>query len=122
MEMDNGTIILVIMVSIIISIFNIALFVKIWIMTSDVGKIKNNLLYVADTDGFRNEMRKLLILGDKNSAKKIILNSFFEALKNNDDNFIKSKEELRYRFEKIGEPVPNEIMKLNSIEDFKEIF
>lgn len=117
-------------VSIIVAVFGILqiiLFFKIWRMTNDVNRIKANL----NCDRLANypylHVRKLLLKGDKNSAKEYVLDSLLSDVVNfsigeynGSLNDIKNK--YRSLFEIIGEKIPDNIEKLESADDIKKVF
>jgi hypothetical protein len=128
---------IVLLITLAASILQIILFFKLWAMTDDVRKLRDN--YVLPRD-FRFEIRKQILLGKKEKAKELLINRFIErikdlnykglgnsryfdeAKKNIDDDFLRVKKELELDLQKIGEDMPERIKKLNSGEDFNIFF
>jgi hypothetical protein len=106
---------------IVFGILQIILFFKLWGMTDDVRKLRNDCLRSGYGFDFENEVRKLILLGDKEKAKELILNKFIEKLING-NSFQDLKEQLGRDLEKIGEEMPDGIKKLESLGDFSEMF
>ena len=110
-------------------ILGIILFIKIWKMTSDVRNIKDKYIPIMSQ---RNKLRIHILYGEKDAAKRLIIDSFFKLINDeqwnkdlpdyNKKTFLEYKEGLVDDLAKIGEEVPESIMKLESIEDFRNIF
>ncbi len=118
----------------------IILFFKLWIMTNDVKKLRENCEH-SNRYNSNFEIRKLLASGDKEKAKELLLNSFYENIselnysgldksennwfqiqKNIDADFLKLKERLTNDLSKIGEQLPENIKQMKSGNEFYELF
>ena len=104
---------------IIFGILQIILFFKLWVMTNDISKLRDHFFPVSD---FSYNMRKLLLLGDKEKARELIINKFFDRLVNGDYTFDEAKNNIKDEFDKIGEKLPEQIENLNSKDDFYSLF
>lgn len=105
--------------------FNIALFVKVWKMTNDVRKLRNHFTW-PPSEHKDFEIRKSLLMGDKEKAKGIILNDFIARVSNTQSDepgkFKKLKEKFVADLAKIGCEVPEGVDKLQSSRDFFNLF
>ena len=124
---------LIMIVTIAAAVLQIVLFFKIWVMCDDIRAIRGNFSLSSD---FRFNIRKMILLGDKEKAKELILNRFFEAIKDvnykdaasdeakkyNDKEFLRIKQELENALSKIGEEMPEEIKNLKSGDDFYNLY
>lgn len=120
---------LIMVVTIIAAVLQIVLFFKIWVMCDDVRKIRKNRVYTAD---YRFNIKRLIALGDKEKAKELLLDSFFEVIKKLDCTekysdiyqhaFDESKERLESSLLKIGEELPEGIKNLKSVKDFYNLY
>ena len=120
---------LIMIITIAAAVLQIILFFKIWAMCDDVKAMRGNFSLSSD---FRFNIRKMILLGNKEKAKELILNRFFEAIKDvnykdaesddakkySDKEFLRIKKELEGALLKIGEELPEEIKNLNSGNDF----
>jgi biopolymer transport protein ExbB/TolQ len=137
--MEKTEIIIITLVILAALILQIVLFCKIWAMTNDVREIRNNFVLLGSDFDF--EIRKLLALGNKEKAKELILNDFFDIIKNlnysgldrNDEDdkeaiqsidrrFEEVKKELEFSLKKIGVELPENIKILKSGNDFYNLF
>jgi hypothetical protein len=134
---DTEFVLLITLITLAASILQIILFFKLWAMTDDVRKLRNNYVFPHD---FRLEIRKLILSGKKEKAREILINRFIEKIKNLnyeglddnryfdevkkniDNDFLRVKEELGLDLQKIGEDMPEGIKRLNSGEDFNNLF
>lgn len=57
----------------------IILFFKLWIMTNDVKKLRENCEH-SNKSNFNFEIRKSLASGDKEKAKELLLNRFYDSI------------------------------------------
>ena len=90
---------------------------------------------------FNFEIRKSLASGDKEKAKELLLNRFYDSIselnysgldksesnwfqiqKNIDADFLKLKERLANDLSKIGEQLPENIKQMKSGNEFYELF
>ena len=114
--------------------------VTFWAFLRVICNISNNRAPAIKKD----EIRKQIILGDKQKAREMIIDLFFEKMSGtkwkeesihkvseelrgqniheNRNKFNEYKNELIKNLEKIGESTPDEIMKINSINGFREIY
>lgn len=106
----------------------IILFFKLWIMTNDVKKLRENCEH-SNKSNFNFEIRKSLASGDKEKAKELLLNRFYDSiselnysgLDKSESNwfqiqkhrrgFLKLKERLANDLSKIGEQLPEILSK-----------
>lgn len=122
------------------AVLQIILFFKVWAMTNDVKKLREKFA-VSNESNFCFEIRKLLALGNKEKAKELLLNRFYESIselnysgldktesnyaqitKNIDADFLKSKENLANDLSKIGVQLPENIKQMKSGNEFYELF
>lgn len=115
----------------------IILFFKLWIMTNDVKKLREN----CEHSNKSNFNCKSLASGDKEKAKELLLNRFYDSIselnysgldksesnwfqiqKNIDADFLKLKERLANDLSKIGEQLPENIKQMKSGNEFYELF
>ena len=112
---DTATIFLVITIA--AAVLQIILFFKVWAMTNDVRKIRDQLLNIN-----RGEARKHIVLGDKEKAKEVLLAAFFKGIEEDDyAKFIALKSQLERDFKEIGEEIPDGIKKLESTHDYMNV-
>ena len=102
-------------------ILNVILFFKIWGMTNNVAMLKKKLLDHSHGEETLSHLRKLLLTGRKEEVKEIMISHFCDEVENVYDlnkpiaPYVKNLEkDLR----SIGEPVPEIIKKLNTVEDY----
>lgn len=128
------------LVTLVATVLQIILFFKLWIMTNDVKKLRENCGY-SNESNFNLEIRKLLASGSKEKAKEMLLNRFYDNIaelnysgldqsgnnydqitKNIDADFLKLKEGLTNDLSKIGEQLPENIKQMKSGQDFFDLF
>ena len=109
-------------------------------MTNDVKKLRENCEH-SNKSNFNFEIRKSLASGDKEKAKELLLNRFYDSIselnysgldksesnwfqiqKNIDADFLKLKERLANDLSKIGEQLPENIKQMKSGNEFYELF
>lgn len=131
---------LIALITIAAAILQIVLFFKVWAMTNDVRKLREKYA-VPNASNFCFEIRKLLVSGNKEKAKELLLNRFYvdinelnysgldksesnwpQVQKNIDADFLKLKEQLANDFSKIGEQLPENIKQMKSGNEFYELF
>lgn len=122
------------------AVLQIILFFKVWVMTNDVKKLREKFA-VPNGSNFCFEIRKLLASGNKEKAKELLLNRFYESIselnysgldksesnyaqvtKNIDADFLKMKENLANDLSKIGEQLPENIKQMKSGNEFYKLF
>lgn len=128
------------LVTLVAAVLQIILFFKVWAMTNDVKKLRENCGY-SNESNFNLEIRKLLASGSKEKAKEMLLNRFYDNIaelnysgldqsgnnydqitKNIDADFLKLKEGLTNDLSKIGEQLPENIKQMKSGQDFFDLF
>ena len=130
---DASTFEILTFILIIWGILEIVLFFKIWAMTNDVYKIQQQLkeTYPTNSPALADRIRKDIICGDKEHAKKLLLVNFNETITNkyykkfNQDpkgsieEYVNS---LQNQFNKIGEELPPFISNMKTYSDFFDLF
>lgn len=109
----------------IFGVLQIILFFKVWGMTNNVKKIKKRLL---DESSF-DDVRKALLGDDKELAQKLLINNLISELieySNNRDYKGYSNVEAiidiyKISFSKLGLDIPDNIKKIKTIEEIKEL-
>lgn len=118
--MNDLYLVLIIMAGLALLVVSIIFFVKIWIMTNNVRKIKDTLNY-SNTSDF--EIRKCLVMGEKEKAKKMLIERFLTSVDDwNGVRFETFKKDLIEALNKIEVDVPEIINNMNSIKDFNSLF
>lgn len=127
------------LITIAAAMLQIILFFKLWGMTNDVRTLREK--YTAPSVlNFKYEIRKLLCSGNKEKAKELLLNRFYENIsnlnfsdidkdgnvdqvkKNIDADFMKLKVELENNFAKIRCDLPERIKLMKSGNEFYELY
>ena len=127
------------LITIAAAVLQIILFFKVWAMTNDVRTLREK--YAAPNgSNFNSEIRKLLCSGNKEKAKELLLNRFYDNIsnlnysdidkdgnvdqikKNIDADFMKLKTELENNFAKIGCDLPERIKLMKSGNEFYELY
>ena len=135
-------------VMIIGGILEVILFFKIWGMTNDIRALKkdycNNTSDISNDD-FIEDLRKNIILGNIEKVKKVLLTHFIKDVQDSfynlpsykrgenggiiylrEENMKKSMhlyvDNLEKQFNKIGEELPAQIKKMETYNDFYNIF
>ena len=130
---DTSTIEFLTIVLIIWGILEILLFFKIWGMTNDVRKIEGllNENYSINSLALEAKIRKDIICGDKEHAKKLLLANFFKQVNTKYESEYQvhptaTIEEyvntLQSQFNQIGEELPDNIKNLKKLSDFSRVF
>jgi hypothetical protein len=135
--MEETKIIIIALVMLVASALQIVLFFKVWIMTNDVRALRENYVKYSN---FAFDIRKMLLFGEKEKARDILLdrfiekienfnydgiehNEYYETVKQNIDNkFNEAKKEFEFSLKKIGEELPESIKNLRSGNDFYKLF
>lgn len=122
---------------IILGILEIILFFKIWRMTDNVKQIKS---YLLNEDHISpKKIRQDLIMGDIENVRKLFLIDFCtniepkikyiqylvdqsQATKYWKKSISSDKDRLQKMFDKINEKIPDVIQKLNTYEDYYNLF
>jgi len=126
---------IIVLVYVVVAGFSIALFVKTWIMTDDVRKIRDTLISPIN-DNFLFEISKMILFGNKERAKELLIEDFLKKIKtlnyadqlaehhrkSIDKKFDKAKKALENDFIKVGIELPEEIKNLKSGNDFFDLF
>lgn len=116
---------LIALITIAAAILQIVLFFKVWAMTNDIRALRNTFVFPASLDR-DSEIRKALILGDKERAKEIIIQEFIAKVANGDtsnvEDFKKLKAKLNDKLSKIGAEIPPIIDNLETAKDFYKIY
>lgn len=115
-------------VYLIICIFTIMLFFKIWSMTNNVKKITKKIGCI-DEDDFIWEIRSALFKKDKEKAEELLFNSFMFDLRKELTPYSESeyiitylkKKYTRY-YEKIGSKLPDSLESLKTPKDVNDLF
>jgi hypothetical protein len=107
---------------ILVGILNLILFILICVITNDINAIRNKIK--PKYTSYHFEVRKLIALGNKDEAKKVILNAFFYELQNYTyaEEWHKFKLELEEELSQIGEEMPAKLKEINSFKEYKELF
>ena len=101
---------------IVFGILQIILFFKIWNMTNDVRRLHNRFVGYSRIDA-----KRYFLAGDKEKAKEVLLNIFFDNIQERGYlNFDFYKKQLEEDLAKTGEELPEEIKKLNSMQEFQD--
>jgi len=123
---DYDTITLVIYV--IFGLMQLILFFKIWGMTDNVKKIHEKMLGTTGLD-LAWEIRKLIIKGEKDKARDLLFDEFFNDLKNKqiqdaltDQTLGELKNDYEIFFQKLGLSLPQEISEINSVQQLYDNF
>lgn len=122
------------------AVLQIILFFKVWVMTNDVKKLREKFAVPNDSN-FCFEIRKLLASGNKEKAKELLLNRFYESIselnysgldtanvnysqivKNTDNDFNNLKTKLEKDFAKAGLHLPENIITMKSGQQFYNLF
>lgn len=116
---------LIALITIAAAILQIVLFFKVWAMTNDIRALRNTFVFPASLDR-DSEIRKALILGDRERAKEIIIQEFIAKVANCDtsnvEDFKKLKAKLNDKLSKIGAEIPPIIDNLKTAKDFYKIY
>jgi hypothetical protein len=120
-----GSVVLIVIAILFIAfgILQTVLFFKLWRMTNDIRKIEVNIRdikYRYCPKIASGLMRKLLILGQKEKAKEIIIDNFFNKLSDGND-FDNEKKVLEQNFSRIGEVLPKELKDLTAESYYKTV-
>lgn len=137
----SGWLIFLGIVMIIWGILEIILFFKIWSMTNDVKKLKEDHFFeknLNNTGDLIVYLRKNWILGNKDNVKKALLLNFYNDVEAHFNpygyryysttNPVMEKdispyvEKLIKNFAKVGEEVPEHIKVMKTYRDFSELF
>jgi hypothetical protein len=86
-------------------------------MTNDIKMFKDKYLPLSN---LHSAVRESITLGDKDKAKKIIIDAFFQELRS-PYLFSDAKYNLETRFKAIGEELPDNIKNLTA-DDFVNFF
>ena len=132
---------LIVFIAIIVAIFNIILFFKIWGMTNDIRELKKDHFdshMPEDVPQLRAYLREHYFLGDKDKVKRALILDFLDNLNtkcnssrssyieaNNpvlDTDITKYVEKLKSQFAKVYLDVPSEILNLKTFRDYYELF
>ncbi len=133
---------ILIVVYVIFGILALILFFKVWGMTTDISKIKNRLFHDEVDEGKLERqdqietLRSNLLAGDIAYVKQRLLNNFYEEVRINFKAFPKDSDrnanlsqsirplvdKLQKQFDKIGEELPNFIKKMETYNDYYNIF
>jgi hypothetical protein len=116
-------------VSLIAGILQIILFFKVWGMTNDIRELKKDHFCETDIETYYQKAtfaRKNLVLGRKEQVKSMLLKNF---IYNIEQNYINKEQSLRpyvdnlkAQFEKIGEKLPEYIDKMETFDDYYQLF
>lgn len=114
-------------------ILQIILFFKVWIMTDDVKKLKNELIGGSDDWTFR----KAVLKGDKTLISKMLFNEMFVEIKECykdyttdtvenkkqlfTDKFSKLKERYEKKYLKYGIEFPEAVSRIETPEDIENL-
>lgn len=116
---------LIALITIAAAILQIVLFFKVWAMINDIRALRNTFVFPASLDR-DSEIRKALILGDRERAKEIIIQEFIAKVSNGDtsnvEDFKKLKAKLNDKLSKIGAEIPPIIYNLETAKDFYKIY
>ena len=114
----------IVLITIAAAILQIVLFFKVWAMTNDVRKLRDN--YVLPSSENREfEIRKCIVFDDMERAKQIVIATFLEKISSGSpepEEFVKLKNKLSEDLAKIGYSVPESIVKMNIHNDFSNLF
>lgn len=122
------------------SVLQIILFFKVWMMTDDVKKLREKFTSPGGSN-FNFEIRKLLMSGENENAKELLINRFYvniaglnysgidssdfnyeQIKKNTDADFTKIKEALEKDLKQIGYELPENIRQMKSGNEFYCLF
>ncbi|MBQ3689304.1 MAG: hypothetical protein II937_05480 [Bacteroidales bacterium] len=129
-------------VYVIFGIICVIFFCKCWSMTNDVRKIKNKILKEElietniSTQYAVDSLRQKLLSGNIEYVKQRLLNNFYYEVKKSFDTLPKTPnkeealkqsirpliEKLHKQFDKIGEEMPNFIKKMETYDDYYNVF
>lgn len=102
-------------ITLVVAILQIFLFFKIWGMTNNIKKIKENMIF----DTQNNEVAKYVLLGQKDKAKEILIDTFFRRL--SVEGYPYLKDWLKKELENIGEELPKQVEQANSKRELFEL-
>ncbi len=132
-----------IVVYVIFGIISLVFFFKVWGMTNDIRKIKNKLLndeltdlYTIDSQSQFDYLRKNLLAGNVDYVKQRLVNNFNNEVVKSFKNFPKGSEKtenlkqsirpivekLAKQLDKIGEQLPGYIKRMETYNDFFNVF
>jgi hypothetical protein len=116
-------------VSLIAGILQIILFFKIWGMTNDIRELKKDHFCETDIETYYQKAtfaRKNLVLGRKEQVKSMLLKNFIHNIEqnyiNNEQSLRPYVDNLKAQFEKIGEKLPEYIDKMETFDDYYQLF
>ncbi|MDR1199517.1 MAG: hypothetical protein LBK94_11010 [Prevotellaceae bacterium] len=113
-------VIVISLIFLIATVLQVILFFKIWEMTKDVKRIKNEFLPFVKWSKFN--IRVNILSGNKEKAKKLIIEKFFCSIYYEPKNFYEHKRTFEKELGQIGESVPDKIKELKSYNHFEQIF
>ena len=122
-----GTEAIIILITAIAAVLQIILFFKVWAMTNDVRKICGKYTISGDVDSY--EIRKYLLLGDKERVLQLIYARFFSGIDSlrwsgdfSEQSFGRLKKALEEDLAKMNEKLPEKIAELKSLDDYNKIY
>lgn len=116
---SSGMLVFIAILFITFGVLQIILFFKLWAMTNNIRAIKGKYCE-ENTSGL---IRKLLILGEKEKVKEILIDDFFKSISSGDYymSFDNEKKLLEDSFRRIREEVPQYIKDLTE-ESYIKLF
>jgi len=100
------------------AIISIIFFVKMWQMTNDIRVMRDAFVFPV---AFKYEIKKALIHGDKERAKKIMIDLFLYKISIG-SHFVAEKQYLEDSLSKIGIDLPEQIKNMEHIDDFNILY
>ena len=100
------------------AIISIIFFVKMWQMTNDIRVMRDAFAFPI---AFKYEIKKALVHGDKEKAKKIMIDLFLYKISIG-SHFVAEKNYLENSLLHIGMELPEQIKKMEHIDDFNVLY
>jgi hypothetical protein len=105
-------------ITIALAVLNIILFFKIWGMANDIREFRKRLL----GKSYEDQVRKLILTGNKDDARVLIIDKFFERISGGIFGIDYSKQFLEQELSQLGENLPEWAENLKSLDNFKDTF
>lgn len=128
-------------IALIVAIFNIILFFKLWGMTNDIRELKIDHFDTRmpeDTPQLRAYLRENYVLGENEKVKRILIHEFLDNINSKCNNIRTSYLEtnnpvldtditqyveiLKKQFAKVNMEVPHAILNMKTFRDYYELF
>ncbi|MEG1672618.1 MAG: hypothetical protein RR221_02340 [Alistipes sp.] len=113
------------LIMLVFGVLQIVLFFKLWGMTIDIKKIKNETCKEFSTDDLQWKIRALILLNRKEQAEELIVQYFIEQIYDMGHSGIlltRWKNQCRESLERLGLKLPEQIEKLSTKMDVENLF